>query len=162
MFVARDLSGLSLPHGGVEMKRTGWLQKCSSRTYRSKAAFLLWACDRTFRCYMVKYAEDGLKWLLDKRPAQASHRCASVNEVMQLTEQYQNRYSDWNAKHFHAWYRKDVSTLSYTWVKSRLQEAVGKVGFFRPPIRIEVATIGIRRKLAVRSTNIVSLSLGKP
>jgi len=43
---------------------------------------------------MVKYDEDGLKWLLDKRLAQASHRCAPVNEVMQLTEQYQNRYSD--------------------------------------------------------------------
>ena len=51
---------------------------------------------------MVKYDEDGLKWLLDKRLAQASHRCAPVNEVMQLTEQYQNRYSGWNAKHFHA------------------------------------------------------------
>lgn len=27
VFVAYDLSGLSLPHGGVEMKRTEWLQK---------------------------------------------------------------------------------------------------------------------------------------
>ena len=98
---------------------------------------------------MVKYDEDGLKWLLDKRLAQAPHRCVPVDEVMQLTEQYQNRYSYWNAKHFHAWYRKDVSTLSYTWGKSRLQEAVEKFGFFHAPIRIEAATIGIRRKLAV-------------
>ena len=147
----------------MEVLRWNGRDGCKSgRLAHIEAAFLLGACDRTLRCYMVKYDEDGLKWLLDKRLAQASHRCAPVNEVMQLTEQYQNRYSDWNAKHFHAWYRKDVSTLSYTWVKSRLQEAVGKFGFFRPPIRIEVATIGIRRKLAVRSTNIVSLSLGKP
>lgn len=30
---------------------------------------------------------------------------------------------DWNAKHFYAWYRKGNSSRSYTWVKSRLQEA---------------------------------------
>jgi hypothetical protein len=54
---------------------------------------------------------------------QASHRCAPVDEVMQLTEQYQSRYLGWNAKHFHVWYRKDGGIRSYTWVKSRLQEA---------------------------------------
>jgi hypothetical protein len=29
----------------------------------------------------------------------------------------------WSAKHFYAWYRRDGGTRSYTWVKSRLQEA---------------------------------------
>jgi hypothetical protein len=29
----------------------------------------------------------------------------------------------WNAKHFHAWYRRDGGVRSYTWVKSRLQES---------------------------------------
>jgi hypothetical protein len=60
---------------------------------------------------------------MDKRLTQASHRCAPVDEVMQLTEQYQSRYSGWNAKHFHTWNCKDGCNRSYTWVKSGLQEA---------------------------------------
>jgi transposase len=89
----------------------------------AEAALLLGVCDRTFRRYRSKYDEGGLDALMDKRLTQASPRCAPVDEVMQLTEQYQSRYSGWNAKHFHTWYRKDGGTRSYTWVKSRLQEA---------------------------------------
>jgi hypothetical protein len=44
--------------------------------------------------------------MMDKHLIQASHRGAPVDEVMQLTEQYQSRHSGWNAKHFHAWYCK--------------------------------------------------------
>ncbi len=29
----------------------------------------------------------------------------------------------WNVKHFHSWYKRDGGTRSYTWVKTRLQEA---------------------------------------
>ena len=89
----------------------------------AEAALLLGVCDRTFLRYRCKYDEGGLDALLDKRLTQASHRCAPVDEVMQLTEQYQSRYSGWNAKHFHTWYRKDGGMRSYTWVKSCLQEA---------------------------------------
>jgi len=90
---------------------------------QDEAAKLLGVCDRTFRRYMNKYDAGGLDALLDKRLTQASHRCAPVDEVMRLAEQYRNRYSGWNARHFHAWYCKDGGTRSYTWVKSRLQEA---------------------------------------
>ena len=95
----------------------------SGRLTHVEAAFLLGVCDRTFRRYMVRYDEGGLEALMDKRLNQASHRCAPVDGVMQLTEQYKSRYSGWNARHFHAWYRKDGGTRSYTWVKNRLQEA---------------------------------------
>jgi len=95
----------------------------SGRITQEDAAKLLGVCDRTFRRYMNKYDEGGLDALLDKRLTQASHRCAPVDEVMRLTEQYRSRYSGWNASHFHTWYRKDGGTRSYTWVKSRLQEA---------------------------------------
>jgi len=118
------------------MKRTEFLQETrkmrfeeanegckSGRLTHAEAALLLGVCDRTFRRYRSKYDEGGLEALLDKRLTQASHRCAPVDEVMQLTEQYQSRYSGWNAKHFHTWYRKDGGTRSYTWVKSHLQEA---------------------------------------
>lgn len=118
------------------MKRTVWLQETRKMRFeeaygnyksgyitQEDAAKLLGVCDRTFRRYMNKYDEGGLHALLDKRLTQASHRCAPVDEVMRLTEQYRSRYSGWNARHFHTWYRKDGGTRSYTWVKSRLQEA---------------------------------------
>jgi transposase len=90
---------------------------------QEEAAMVLGVCDRTFRRYLVRYDEGGLDALMDKRLTQASHRCAPVDEVMRLTEQYQSRYLGWNAKHFHTWYRKDGGTRGYTWVKSCLQEA---------------------------------------
>ena len=118
------------------MKRTEWLQETRKMRFeeaygnyksgsitQDEAAKLLGVCDRTFRRYMDKYDAGGLDALLDKRLTQASHRCAPVDEVMRLTEQYRSRYSGWNARHFHTWYRKDGGTRSYTWVKSRLQEA---------------------------------------
>ena len=118
------------------MKRTEWLQETRKMRfeeayegYRSKsltqreAALLLGVCDRTFRRYMDRYEEGGLGALLDKRLTQASHRCAPIDEVMQLTQQYRKDYSGWNAMHFHAWYRRDGGTRSYTWVKNQLQEA---------------------------------------
>lgn len=73
----------------------------SGRLTQVEAALLLGVCNPTFRRYMDKYDEGRLDALMDKRLTQASHRCAPVDEVMQLTEQYQSRYSGWNAKHFH-------------------------------------------------------------
>jgi len=46
-----------------------------------------------------------------------------VDEVMALVERYRTRHRGWTARHFHAWYRRDGGTRSYTWVKVRLQEA---------------------------------------
>jgi hypothetical protein len=88
-----------------------------------EATLLLGVCDRTFRRYMDKYDEGGLDALLDKRLIQASHRCAPVDEVIRLTEQYRSCHAGWNAKHFHAWYRRNGGTRSYTCIKNRLQEA---------------------------------------
>lgn len=95
----------------------------SGRITQVEAASLLGVCDRTYRRYMDKYDEGGLDALMDKRLNQASHRCAPADEVMRLGEQYRSSYTGWNAKHFHAWYRREGGTRSYTWVKSRLQEA---------------------------------------
>jgi len=72
---------------------------------------------------MSRYDEGGLDALLDKRLVQVSHRRAPVDEVMRVVERYRNRHMGWNVKHFYAWYQKENGTRSYTWVKSRLQEA---------------------------------------
>lgn len=80
-------------------------------------------CERTFRRYIDRYEEAGLEGLIDQRLNQVSHRRAPVDEVMRLVERYQSRHEGWSAKHFYAWYRRDGGARSYTWVKTKLQEA---------------------------------------
>lgn len=98
----------------------GWQR---GRLTQEEAARLLGVSDRTFRRYIIRYEDDGLEGLADRRLAQVSHLRAPVDEVMGLTEQYRLRHRGWNVKHFHAWYRRDGGSRSYSWVKSRLQEA---------------------------------------
>jgi transposase len=109
----------------VRMKRfeeayDGWKERGLSQ---EEAARILGVSDRTFRRYVERYDEGGLEALLDQRLTQVSHRKAPVDEVMALTERYRARHDGWTARHFHAWYRRTGGTRSYTWVKTRLQEA---------------------------------------
>lgn len=98
----------------------GWQ---GGRLRQEEAARLLGVCARTFRRYVDRYEEEGLEGLIDKRLEQVSGRRAPVDEVMALVERYRGRHLGWNVKHFHAWYRRDGGRRSYSWVKSRLQEA---------------------------------------
>jgi len=98
----------------------GWKR---GRLTQEEAARILGVCDRTFRRYTQRFDDGGMEALLDKRISQASHRLAPVDEVMALAERYRKRYIGWNARHFHSHYRRDGGTRSYTWVKTRLQEA---------------------------------------
>ena len=92
------------------------------RITQEEAARMLGVCSRSFRRYVDRYNENGLDGLADKRLVQASVRKAPVDEVLALAERYQNRYRGWTAKHFHAWYRREGGTRSYSWVKKTLQE----------------------------------------
>jgi len=98
----------------------GWKR---GRLTQEEAARILGVCDRTFRRYTQRFDDGGMETLLDKRISQASHRLAPVDEVMALAERYRKRYIGWNARHFHSHYRRDGGSRSYTWVKTRLQEA---------------------------------------
>lgn len=98
----------------------GWQ---SGRLTQGEAALLLGMCERTFRRYLVRFEADGLQGLIDRRLEQVSHKKAPVDEVLRVTETYRQRHEGWSAKHFYAWYRRDGGSRSYTWVKSRLQEA---------------------------------------
>ncbi len=98
----------------------GW-QK--GRLSQQEAARILGICERSFRRYRDRYEEKGMEGLLDKRLCQASHRRAPVDEVMALQGKYREGYAGWNVRHFHSFYRRNGGTRSYTWVKSRLQEA---------------------------------------
>jgi len=119
------------------MSRTRWLQETrtmrfeeafsgwqESRLNQVEAARLLGMSARNFRRYVTRYREEGEEGLLDKRIARASHRRAPVDEVINLTDMYRKYYSGWNVKHFYSFYRrKHGGSRSYTWVKSKLQEA---------------------------------------
>jgi hypothetical protein len=100
---------------------TDWQDK---RLTQAEAARLLGVCERTFRRQLVRYEEDGIEGLIDKRLDQLSHRRAPVDEVVGLVELYQREYAGWNVRHFHSWYRREHGgTRSYTWVKNQLQQA---------------------------------------
>jgi transposase len=103
-----------------EQAYEGWQ---AGRLTQVEAARLLGVCERTLRRYVDRYEEEGLEGLTDKRLEQVSHRRAPVDEVLALVDRYRSRHAGWNVKHFHAWYRKDGGTRSYSWVKNKLQEA---------------------------------------
>lgn len=92
------------------------------RLTQEEAARLLGVCERTFRRYIDRYEEAGLEGLIDKRLEQVSSRRAPVDEVLKLQGLYRQRYTGWNVKHFHAWYRREHrGGRSYSWVKKTLQ-----------------------------------------
>jgi len=97
----------------------GWGE---GRLSQFEAAQLLGVSERTFRRYCVRFEQDGLEGLIDRRLEQISHRRAPVDEVLGVQERYRSRYQGWNVKHFYVWYRREGGTRSYSLVKSRLQE----------------------------------------
>lgn len=96
----------------------------SGRLTQEQAAQLLGLCDRSFRRYLNRYEEDGMEGLMDKRISEVSARKAPVDEVLRLEALYRERYDGWTVKHFFERYQDEHrGSRSYTWVKSRLQEA---------------------------------------
>jgi hypothetical protein len=97
----------------------GWKK---GRLTQEEAARLLGVCDRTYRRYLVRYEEQGMEGLIDRRLGQISHRSAPVDEVVALADLYNNRYQGFTVKHFYSWYQRSHGGIrSYTWVKNTLQ-----------------------------------------
>ncbi len=115
---------------------TGWRTK---RLTQDQAASLLGVSSRTFRRYINQYTQEGIEGLYDKRLTQASHRRAPLDEVMDVCKLYQERYSDFNVKHFYRWYQREhEGKRSYTWVKNTLQKKrLVQKGFKKGPHRIK-------------------------
>jgi transposase len=93
------------------------------RLTQEEAASLLGVSERTFRRYLNRFEAEGESGLLDKRLEAGSNRSAPVDEVLAVQEQYRSRYSGWNARHFHGWYKREGGSRSYSWVKTHLQSA---------------------------------------
>ena len=59
---------------------------------QDQAAALLGVSPRTFRRWVVRYGEDGIEGLRDRRVSRASHRAAPVDEVMRMVDRYRTRH----------------------------------------------------------------------
>ncbi len=99
-----------------------WRRK---RVTQAWAASVPGVTDRTFRRWVARYEAGGLAALKDKRVAGPSPRRASPEEAAALEALYRDGCAGWNVLHFYheVYAGEHGGARSYTWVKSRLQEA---------------------------------------
>ena len=96
------------------MKQAAWLQDRRMQKFRDvlsrwesrslsgmEAAEILGCSERQFRRYRVRYEDEGLDGLIDRRLGKASARRVPVDEIAWMVDQYRTRYAGWNVKHFH-------------------------------------------------------------
>jgi hypothetical protein len=82
---------------------------------------LLGVGERSFRRNLVRYEAESMDGPIEHRLEQVSRRRAPVDEVLKLTEGCLERHQGWNARHFHAWYRKVDGTRGCSRVKTSLK-----------------------------------------
>ena len=113
----------------LQMVRTNQFERVYRRWEARKvtqveAAVALEMSERTFRRYVVRYREEGMRGLLDRRLDKSSPRRASEEEIAEVVALYVGRYPRRNVRHFYeAYVERHGGTRSYSWVKSCLQEA---------------------------------------
>jgi len=87
-----------------------------------EAAQMLNMSERNLARYILRYQEEGIDGLNDKRLGKAAHNAAPVDEVIALCEIYQNHYRGYSAAHFFDKYRYQHQGIrSYNWVRRTLQ-----------------------------------------
>jgi hypothetical protein len=89
-----------------------------------EAGELLGMSGRNFRRLCVRYEEDGIEGLRDRRIGKVSPHRAPARELERMHELYRERYSDFTVKHFHEQLlRRHHYKLSYTVTRLSLQSA---------------------------------------
>jgi len=89
-----------------------------------EAGELLGMSGRHFRRLCVRYEEDGIEGLRDRRIGKASPRRAPERELERMHELYRERYGDFTVKHFHEQLvRRHGYKLCYTVTRLSLQAA---------------------------------------
>jgi hypothetical protein len=89
-----------------------------------EAGELLGMSGRHFRRLCVRYEEDGIEGLRDRRIGKVSPRRAPERELERMHELYRERYGDFTVKHFHEQLvRRHGYKLCYTVTRLSLQAA---------------------------------------
>jgi transposase len=95
-------------------KRISWWQ----------AAEILGMTDRSLRRWRWRYEQYGYDGLFDRRRGRPSPKRVPLETVEEVLRLYQERYFDFNVRHFHEKLREEHGIhLSYTWVKRALEGA---------------------------------------
>lgn len=94
------------------------------RLTAEEAGELLGMTGRNFRRLCVRYEEDGIEGLRDRRIGKVSPRRAPAGELERMRDLYQECYGDFTVKHFHEQLVKRHNyKLCYTVTKASLQAA---------------------------------------
>jgi transposase len=89
-----------------------------------QAAEILGISDRSMRRWRERYQKQGYDGLLERRRGKPSGKRVAVEVLEEVLRLYQERYFDFNVRHFHEKLREEHGIkLSYTWVKRALQGA---------------------------------------
>jgi transposase len=89
-----------------------------------QAAEIIGISDRSMRRWRGRYEQDGYDGLFDRRRGRPSPKRVPVEVVEEVLRLYQERYADFNVRHFHEKVVEEHGIgLSYTWVKLALQGA---------------------------------------
>jgi transposase len=89
-----------------------------------QAAEIIGISDRSMRRWRGRYEEYGYDGLLDRRRGNPSPRRVAVETVEEVLRLYQEKYADFNVRHFHEkLVEEHAIRLGYTWVKRVLQGA---------------------------------------
>ncbi len=89
-----------------------------------QAAEILGVSVRTMSRWKTYYEKRGYDGLFDRRRRRPSPKRVPYVQVEAVLRLFRERYSDFNVKHFHEKLTEEHGiALSYTWVKSALQEA---------------------------------------
>ena len=89
-----------------------------------QAAEIIGISDRSMRRWRQRYEQHGYDGLFDRRRGKPSPKRVPVETVEEVLRLYQERYPDFNVRHFHEKLREAHGIeLSYTWVKLALQGA---------------------------------------
>ena len=96
----------------------------SGQIHWFQAAEILGVSVRTMRRWKEYYQKKGYDGLFDRRRRRPSPKRVPYAQVETVLRLYRERYSDFHVKHFHEKLTEEHGiTLSYTWVKTALQEA---------------------------------------
>jgi len=94
------------------------------RLTAEEAGELLGMSGRNFRRLVVRYEEDGIEGLRDRRIGKVSPRRAPARELERMQALYRERYSDFTVKHFHEQLvHRHSYKLCYTVTRLSLQAA---------------------------------------